>query len=53
VEIDSRLLVGVSETAAPNDKEQLVPTLAAVSPVMESVGAVLVDSGYYGAAAVA
>ena len=53
VEIDSRLLVGVSVTDAPNDKEQLAPTLAAVSPVIESVGAVLVDSGYYSAAAVA
>ena len=53
MEIDSRLLVGVSVTDAPNDKEQLAPTLAAVSPVIESVGAVLVDSGYYSAAAVA
>jgi hypothetical protein len=38
---------------APNDKGQLVPTLAAVSPVIESLEAVLVDSGYYSAAAVA
>ena len=53
MEIHSRLLVGVSVTDAPNDKEQLAPTLAAVSPVIESVGAVLVDSGYYSAAAVA
>jgi len=53
VEIDSRLLVGVNVTDAPNDKEQLAPTLAAVSPAIESVGAVLVDSGYYSAAAVA
>jgi hypothetical protein len=49
VEIDSRLLVSVSD--APNDKEQLPPTLAAVSPVIKSVGAVLVDGGIYSAAA--
>ena len=53
VETDSRLLVGVSVTDAPNDQEQLAPTLAVVSPVIESVGAMLVDSGYYSAAAVA
>ncbi len=40
-------------TDAPNNKEQLGPTLAAVSPLIESVGAVLVDSGFYSAAAVA
>ena len=38
---------------APNDKGQLKPTLEAVSPVIESIKAVLVDSGYYSAAAVA
>jgi hypothetical protein len=53
VEIESRLLVGVNVSDAPNDKGQLGPTLAAVSPVIESVEAVLVDSGYYSAAAVA
>ena len=40
-------------TDAPNDKEQLEPTLAATSPVIESIAAVLVDSGFYSAAAVA
>jgi transposase len=44
---------GVSVTDAHNDKEQLGPTLAAVGPVIGSVGAVLVDSGFYSAAAVA
>ena len=53
VEIESRLLVGVNVSDAPNDKGQLVPTLAAVSPVIESLEAVLVDSGYYSAATVA
>ena len=38
---------------APNDKEQLRPTLAAVIPLIESVEAVLVDSGFYSAGAVA
>jgi hypothetical protein len=53
VEIESRLLVSVNVSDAPNDKGQLGPTLAAVSPVIESLEAVLVDSGYYSAAAVA
>ena len=53
VEIESRLVVGAAVTDAPNDKEQLVPTLGAVSPVIESLGAVLIDSGFYSAAAVA
>jgi hypothetical protein len=53
VEIESRLLVGVNVSDAPNDKGQLGPTLGAVSPLIESVEAVLVDSGYYSAAAVA
>jgi transposase len=53
VEIESRLLVSAAVTDAPNDKEQLVPTLGAVSPVIESLGAVLIDSGFYSATAVA
>ena len=52
VEIESRLLVSHAVTDAPNDKEQLEPTLAATSPVIESIAAVLVDSGFYSAAAV-
>jgi Transposase DDE domain len=35
------------------DKEQLVPAVAAISPVVKSVAAVLVDNGYYSEAAVA
>ena len=53
VEIESRMLVGINVSDAPNDKKQLEPTLAALSPVIESVEAVLVDSGFYSAAAVA
>jgi hypothetical protein len=41
-------LVGASVTDAPNDNEQLVPTLAAVSPMIESVGTVFGDSGHHG-----
>jgi transposase len=52
VEIESRLIVSHAVSDAPNDKEQLVPTLGAVSAVVESVGAVLIDSGFYSEAAV-
>jgi len=52
VEIDSRLLVSQAVTDAANDKEQLEPTLAATSPVIASIAAVLVDSGFYSEAAV-
>ena len=53
VEIESRLVVSPTVTDAPNDKEQLMPTLGALSPVVQSIGAVLIDSGFYSAAAVA
>lgn len=54
VETDSRLIVATRVTDAPNDKEQLVPTVQAVpAPVREQVAAVLVDNGFYSAAAVA
>ena len=52
VEVDSRLIVGERVCQAPNDKEQLAPTLAAVSPPVASVAAVLADSGFYSEAAV-
>lgn len=52
VEVESRLLVSQAVSDAPNDKEQLEPTLAATSTVIESIEAVLVDSGFYSAAAV-
>jgi transposase len=53
VEIQSRLIVSAAVSDAPNDKQQLVPTLGALSPVIQSVGAVLIDSGFYSEAAVA
>ena len=53
VEIESRRVISAAVTAAPNDKEPLVPTLGCVSPVGQSLGAVLIDSGFYSAAAVA
>ena len=53
VEIESRLVVSTAVSDAPNDKEQLVPTLGCVSPVIQSIGAVLIDSGFYSEAAVA
>ena len=54
VETGSRLLVAARVTAAPNDKEQLVPTVQAVPPTLRpAVHAVLADSGFYSAAAVA
>jgi transposase len=53
VEVDSRLIIARHVTNAPNDKQQLVPTVAAISPVVATIGSVLVDSGFYSAAAVA
>ena len=52
VEVDSRFIVGDRVSQAPNDKEQLVPTVATVGPPVESVAAVLTDSGFYSEAAV-
>lgn len=53
VEIESRLIVSQIVSDAPNDKEQLGATFAAVSPVIQSVAALLQDSGFYSEAAVA
>ncbi|MEO5961424.1 MAG: transposase [Opitutaceae bacterium] len=55
LEVDSRLFVAARVTRAPNDKEQLPPTLAAVAtaaPVIQSIAAVLIDSGFVSEAAV-
>jgi len=52
VEVDSRLIVAAPVSQAPNDKEQLVPTLAAVAPPIQSVAYALTDSGFYSEAAV-
>lgn len=52
VEVESRLIVGPRVSQAPNDKQELVPTLAAIPTEAGGVAAVLVDSGFYSAAAV-
>jgi transposase len=52
VEVETMLIVGQRVSDAPNDKEQMQPTLAIVSPVPGAVSAVLVDSGYYSEKAV-
>ena len=52
VEIESRLIVAKHVTQAANDKQQLEPTLGVVSPVVEQIAKVLVDSGYYSQAAI-
>ena len=52
VEVDTMIVVGQHVCDAPNDKQQLVPTLAVVSPVIGRIDNTLVDSGYYSAAAV-
>ena len=53
VEIGNRLVGTHAVSDAPNDKQQLAPTLGGVSPVVESIGAVLIDSGFYSEAAIA
>jgi transposase len=52
VEVDSRLIVGDRVSPAPNDKQELVPNLAAIAQPVASVAAVLIDSGFYSEAAV-
>jgi len=52
VEVDSRLIVGERVSQAPNDKQELVPSVAAIAPPVESVAAVLTDSAFYSEAAV-
>ena len=52
VDIDSRLIIAQHVTQAANDKQQLAPTLAVLSPAVEKIDYVLVDSGYYSEAAI-
>lgn len=52
VEVDSRLIVGQRVSNTPTDKQQLVPTLAAVVTAVGPVTQVLVDSGYFSEAAI-
>jgi transposase len=50
---EQMLIVGARVSQSPNDKEELVRSVAAISPVVAAeVQAVLVDSGFYSAAAV-
>lgn len=47
------LIVGAQVSVAANDKRELIPTVAAISPVVANeVTTVLVDSGFYSDAAV-
>lgn len=50
---EAMLIVGQRVSAAPNDKEELAASVAAISPVVAGdVQAVLADSGFYSAEAV-
>jgi ethanolamine utilization protein EutQ (cupin superfamily) len=50
---EQMLIVGERLSVAPNDKEELVPTVAAISPVVAAeVKAVLTDNGFYSEGAV-
>jgi transposase len=52
VEVESRLIVGPRVSQSPNDKEELVPTLATIPAEVGPVAAVLVDSGFFSEKAV-
>lgn len=53
VEVESRLIIGQRVSDAPNDKQQLKPDLEAIPAVVGAISAVIVDSGFYSAPAVA
>lgn len=52
VEVESRLIVGERVSQAANDKQELVPTVAAIAAEVGPVAEVLVDSGFYSEQAV-
>ena len=52
VEVESRLIVGERVSQTPNDKQELVPTLASVPAEAGGLAVALVDSGFFSAAAV-
>jgi transposase len=52
VEVDSRLIVGQRVCPAPNDKQQLIPTVQAIVPAVGPVKEALIDSGFVSEAAV-
>lgn len=52
VEVASRLIVGQRVSQSPNDKQELVPTLASVPAAVGGLAVALVDNGFFSAAAV-
>lgn len=52
VEVESRLIVGERVSQAPNDKQELGPTVASIPAEAGKVGAVLTDNGFYSEKAV-
>ena len=52
VEVESRLIVGERVSQAPNDKQELVPTLAAIPAEAGNLAAALMDSGFFSEKAV-
>ena len=52
VEIQSRLIVTKRVSQAANDKQELVENVKAIDPVIQSVGNVLIDSGFVSEAAI-
>jgi hypothetical protein len=52
VEVNSLLIMGERVSQAPNDKQELMPTVQAIPPEAGSVDAVLTDSGFYSEGAV-
>jgi transposase len=52
VEVESRLIVGERVSPSPNDKQELVPTLAAIPAEAGPVRVALVDSGFFSEKAV-
>ena len=51
VEVESRLIVGQRVSPAANDKQELVPMLAAIPTEAGAVASVLADSGFFSEAA--
>ena len=52
VEVESRLIVGERVSQAPNDKQELGPTLASIPQAAGTVEAVLADNGFFSEKAV-
>ncbi len=52
VEVASRLILGQCVSQAPNDKQELVPTLSSIPAEVSPVAAALVDSGFFSEKAV-